>query len=263
MFQRLFHLLCSSLLLTAALPSAANGQAAAKPPSKTAPKAAPPKSPNAPQSPQSTHYPILLLGHGNDPTWSVLIGQKGPERFDRANYPPMVLESVNVSGEGTDAWVYHAKDSATSADVTIHLARTACEDTGAQAAVPESSTKIQSSNKPVSPTPSSPVKNAFRISLEHAQVGTFNGCARIAAELFPKIVNQSEADDTDDADKKKPPVTTITNFKLPTATAYLNAAGKIVVSRGAAKKSRPRHRHRHRPGSFSRRQKTSLHSQRF
>jgi hypothetical protein len=239
MSQRLLHLLCSLLLLIAALPTASHGQAPAKPPSKTTPKAVPPKSPNAPQSPQSTHYPILLLGHGNDPTWSVLIGQKGPERFDRANYPPMVLESVNVSGEGADAWVYHAKDSATSADVTIHLARTACEYTGAPAEVPDSSAKAQTPNKPASATPSIPAKNAFRISLEHAQVGTFNGCARIAAELFPKIVNQSEADDTDDTDKKKPPVTTITNFKSPAATAYLNAAGKIVVGRGAAKKVVP------------------------
>jgi hypothetical protein len=151
----------------------------------------------------------------------------------------MVLESVNVSGEGADAWVYRAKDSSTGAEVTIHLARTACEDTGAPAPAPDYSAKVQVPNKPVSGTSSTPAKNAFRISLEHAQAGTFNGCARIAAELFPKIVNQTEADDTDDADKKKPPVTTITNFKAPTITAYLNAAGKIAVSRGAAKKLVP------------------------
>ena len=239
MSQRLLHLMRSLLLLIAALPPAVHGQAAAKPQSRTAPKSAPPKSPAAPQSLQSTHYPILLLGHGDEPTWSVLIGQKGPERFDRANYPPMALESVNVSGEGADAWVYRAKDSATGADVTIHLARTPCEDTGAPAAVFDNSARTQAPNKSASATSTGPVKNAFRITLEHAQVGTFNGCARIAAELFPKIVNQSEADDTDDADKKKPPVTTITNFKSPTVTAYLNAAGKIVVSRGAAKKVVP------------------------
>ena len=65
-----------------------------------------------------------------------------------------------------------------------------------------------------------------------------SGCARIAAELFPKIVNQS-AEDDDDADKKKPPVATITNFKVPTAVAFVNPAGKIIVSRGTAKKSFP------------------------
>src|SRR6202011_2870009 len=63
------------------------------------------------------------------------------------------------------------------------------------------------------------------------------GCARVAAELFPKIVNQS-ADD-DDTEKKKPPVTSITNFKAPTAVAYVTSGGKIVVSRGAAKKITP------------------------
>lgn len=237
MSQRLLYLLCSSLLLGTAFASVAQSQSSAKPQSTPSPKAAPPKSPNAPPSPQSTHYPILLLGHGNDPAWSVLIGQKGPERFDRATYPPMALESVNVSGEGADAWVYRAKDSATSADVTIHLARSPCEDTGAPAAVQESASKPPAAAKPALGTSSSPTRNAFRISLEHAQAGTFNGCARIAAELFPKIVNQSEADDTDDAEKKKPPVTNITNFKSPTSTAYLNATGKIVVSRGTAKKT--------------------------
>src|ERR1700688_3807501 len=80
-------------------------------------------------------------------------------------------------------------------------------------------------------------KNAFRIVLEHGQIGTCRGCARVAAELFPKIVNQS-ADD-DDADKKKPPVNAITNFKAPTVVAYVTSTGKIIVSRGAAKKVIP------------------------
>ena len=31
------------------------------------------------------------------------------------------LEAVSVNGEGADAWSYHAKDSATGAEVTIHL----------------------------------------------------------------------------------------------------------------------------------------------
>jgi hypothetical protein len=197
-----------------------------------------PKPAQAPASPQSTHYPILLLGHGSDPVWSVLIGQKGPERFDRANYPPIALEPASVSPEGPESWVYHAKDIATGAEVTIHLTREACIDSEA-AANPETTPKPTAAGKASTPAaPSSTIaKNAFRIVLEHAQIGAFRGCARVAAELFPKIVNQS-ADD-DDTDKKKPPVTAITNFKPPTAIAYVTATGKIIVSRGAVKKVVP------------------------
>lgn len=173
----------------------------------------------------------------------MLIGQKGPERFDRLNYPPIALEAVNVAGEGaSDAWAYHAKDSATGADVTIHLTREACIDAPGSTALDLASKPQSASGKPAAAASASasapPPKNSFRITFEHAQAGAFRGCARIAAELFPKIVNQS-ADDDDDADKKKPPVATITNFKTPTAVAYLNPAGKIVVSRGAAKKIAP------------------------
>jgi hypothetical protein len=198
-----------------------------------------PKPAQAPASPQSTHYPILLLGHGSDPVWSVLIGQKGPERLDRANYPPIPLEPTGVSAEASsNSWVYRAKDIATGADVTIHLTREVCVDSAA-ATVPENASPPTPAGKPAtSATPSSTIaKNAFGIVLEHGQIGTFRGCARVAAELFPKIVNQS-ADD-DDTDKKKPPVTAITNFKVPTAVAYVTSSGKIIISRGATKKVIP------------------------
>ena len=190
---------------------------------------------------QSTHYPILLLGHGGDPSWNVLIGQKGPERFERANYPPIALEAVSVNGEGADAWSYHAKDLATAAEVTIHLTREACTDAAALLVAPENASKPQpgaGKSAASTPNPSSTVKYTFSITLVHAQVGSFKGCARIAAELFPKIVNQT-AEEDDDAEKKKPPVTTITNFKVPTAVAFVNPAGKIMVSRGTAKKIVP------------------------
>ncbi len=228
--RRLFSV-CSSITLGAVCAIGQDGQAQSNPPKKpTAPNL---KTSAAPASPQSTHYPILLFGHGAEPGWSILIGQKGPERFDRTNYPPIALEPVNVSGEGIpDAWVYHAKDSATGSDVTIHLKRQACVDA---AGAPEPPLKAEAAKS--STSNAAPVRNSFAIEVEHAEIGKFQGCARIAAELFPKIVNQS-ADD-DDSDKKKPPVTTITNFKVPTATAYLNAAGKIVVSRGAVKKLVP------------------------
>ena len=240
MSKRSLLLVCWFLLFAAATPRLVLGQTAAKPTQKTAAQAQPSKTPAAPPSPQSTHYPILLLGHGADPlTWSVLIGQKGPERFDRLNYPPIALEAVNVAGEGAaDAWAYHAKDSATGADVTIHLTREACIDAPGSTALDLASKPQAASGKPASAASAPPPKNSFRMILEHAQAGTFRGCARIAAELFPKIVNQS-ADDDDDVDKKKPPAATITNFKTPTVVAYLNPAGKIVVSRGAAKKIVP------------------------
>src|ERR1700736_1356687 len=123
-----------------------------------------PKPAQAPTSPQSTHYPILLLGHGSDPVWSVLIGQKGPERFDRANYPPIALEPAGVSAEGSDSWVYRAKDIATGADVTIHLTREVCVDSPKDN-VPETPPKPAPAGKPAtSATPASTIaKNAFRI----------------------------------------------------------------------------------------------------
>jgi hypothetical protein len=233
MLLRSLFLGCSLILLSTVHPDLLVGQTASTPVPQS------PRAPAAsPTAPQSTHYPILLLGHGSDPSWSVLIGQKGPERFDRANYPPITLEPAAVSGEGTgEAWAYHAKDSASGADVTVHLTREICVDASGSA-VPETPPKPPPANKPTvsAADSSSPAKYTFRIILEHAQVGTFRGCARIAVELFPKITNQNE---DDDPDKKKPPVTTITNFKAPTATAFVNPAGKIVLSRGAIKKIAP------------------------
>jgi hypothetical protein len=236
MFPRLLCLTCSLFFFANFHASQSFAQQSGGSPQ---PPAQGPTPAKAPASPQSTHYPILLLGHGSDPVWSVLIGQKGPERFDRANYPPIALEPANVSAEGSsESWVYRAKDIATGADVTIHLTREVCIDSAA-ASVPETAPKPTPAGKPAtSATPSSTIaKNAFRVVLEHAQIGSFRGCARVAAELFPKIANQS-ADD-DDPDKKKPPVTAITNFKAPTAVAYVTSTGKIIVNRGAAKKVVP------------------------
>ena len=177
----------------------------------------PPKKPTAgPPAPLSTHYPILLLALGSDPpwSWSLRIGQKGPERLDRQGYPPITLEPAEVTHEGAaDSWTYHAKDTGTAAALSVHLTREACTDS-------------------VSGT-----KYTFRAVVDHAQLGTLNGCARIAAELFPKIVNPaSQTSDDDDTDKKKPPAEIIPNFKPPVALAYLNPAGKIVVSFSGIKK---------------------------
>jgi uncharacterized membrane protein len=166
-----------------------------------------------PAAPQSTHFPILLLASGTDPiTWSVRIGPKGPERMDRPGYPPMPLEPVDVSREGTtDAWSYRAKDTATGAEISVRLTREVCSDAAG-------------------------AKYTFRAFTQHAQLGALNGCARIAAELFPKITNQTADDDADT--EKKPPTLPgdVIKFKSPVAVAYLNAAGKVVVSVGATKK---------------------------
>jgi uncharacterized membrane protein len=203
-------LLISSSFLLGALAPAANSQAQAPAAKPAAGKPSP--SSAAPASPQSTHFPILLLAFGNNPGWSLRIGQKGPERLDRSGYPSIPLTPAEVTHEAAvDSWNYHAVDAATSAGVAVHLTREPCVD------------------------PSSTTKYAFRASVDHAQLGTLQGCARIAAELFPKITNQT-ADDDDDAAKKKPPVDTVTNFKSPIDTAYVTAGGKVVLSHGAVKK---------------------------
>jgi uncharacterized membrane protein len=170
-----------------------------------------------PPSPQSKHYPILLLAFGNAPNWSLRIGQKGPERFDREGYPPIPLESVEVTHEGAvDTWTYHAKDSATGAPVAIRVSRGSCTDAASDG---------------ISLTKPAGGKFPFSASVEHAQTGAVKGCARIAAELFPRINNQPL--DEDDDTKDKPPIPTVTNFKPPVAIAYVNAAGKLVFKKGA------------------------------
>ena len=184
---------------------------AAPPPAPSAPAKKPPVGPAAPQS---THYPILLLVQGSDQSWSLRIGLRGPERLDRNGYPPIPLEPADVVREGaTDSWTYHAKDSQTGAAVSVHLTREVCTD------------------------PASTAKFAFTASFEHAQIGSAQGCARVATELFPKINNQPTEDDDDAKDKPAPP--TITKFKPPVAVAYLNAAGKLIVKRGTVARAVP------------------------
>ncbi len=209
--ERYRRALLVASLLCAVLPALTLGQ-----------NPAPPKKlPAGPPVPQSTHYPIFILAFGNDPNWSLRIGLKGPERMDRPGYPPIALEPVEVTHEAAaDSWTYHAKDSATGAAVAVHLTRESCTD---------------AANDTLTPAPPPSGKYSFRASLDHAQIGSLKGCARIAAELFPKINNQPDQEEEDDA-KKKPPAPTITNFKAPVAVAYMNSAGSVVLTRGVAKK---------------------------
>jgi uncharacterized membrane protein len=194
-------------------PAKSSGQTQSKKPATTPANAQAPAA--APNAPQSTHYPILLLAfgpaEGTQPAWSIRIGIKGPERLDRPNYPPITLEPIDVTREGTnDEWTYRAKDSATSADVVVHLARDPC-----------------------SPADSNGAKYTFRVVAQHAQIGTLNGCARIAAELFPRINNQPDPDDDD-----KPPLVLpadVIKFQSPTAIAYV-AGTRVFVGLGKIRK---------------------------
>ena len=180
-----------------------------------------PKKPAVgPPALQPTHYPILLLVQGSDQNWSLRIGLKGPERLDRKGYPPIPLDPGDVVRDGTnDTWTYHAKDSQTGALVSVHISRTACSDPAIASAFPAA-------------------KFGFTASVDHAQVGPHDGCARVATDLFPKINNQPTDDDDDDPKDKTPPPT-ITKFKAPTAVAYVSSSGKMLVKRGTLTKSVP------------------------
>src|SRR5262245_26325768 len=121
--------IASLLALTAALTLPAYSQAPAKPAASPNPQSSQQKTPPSPPAPQSKHYPILLIASGTEPFWSVRIGMKGAERLERTGYPPIPLEPGPIEQDGTaEAWLYHAKDSATQADVTVRVSREACSD---------------------------------------------------------------------------------------------------------------------------------------
>src|SRR5215468_7666728 len=163
------------------------------------------KTPVGPPVAQSRHYPILLIAQGSDPGWSLRLGMKGPERLERAGYPPIPLEPAEVVQETTgSAWTYHAKDSQTQAQVAVHLSREACTDG------------------------TSDVKFTFSITVNHSQIGSLKGCAKVAPDQFPEF-KQKNLDD-DDPEKKKPAPPTITNFKPPVAVAYPDPTGKIMLA---------------------------------
>ena len=169
------------------------------------------KTPVGPPVSQSRHYPILLIAQGSDPgVWSLRLGMKGPERLERAGYPPIPLEPAEVEQETTgSAWIYHAKDSQTLAPVAVHLVREACTDG------------------------TSDTKYTFRVTVDHAQIGTLKGCAKVAPDQFPEF-KQKNLDD-DDPDKKKPAPPTIA-FKPPIAVAYLDPTGKVMLARNEVPK---------------------------
>jgi uncharacterized membrane protein len=222
-----FLFLCSSLL-AAGLASAQS--TAAAPAQKPAPNSqansAPPVAGAPIPSPVSRHYPILIIAHGSAPTWSLRLGMKGPERLDRAGYPPIVLDPDEiVPDEPGISWVYHAKDDVTGADVAVELSRESCSDTTGD------------------------TKYTFKVELQHTQIGILNGCGQSAPEKFPEFRKKNQLDPDDNADDKdkdkskdkdkdkKSVLDPITNFQPPTSVAYLDAAGKVIFSHSAVRRT--------------------------
>jgi len=203
----------ASLLLSLTIGPPLIAGALQKPAGKPAPK----PSDTVP-SPVSKHYPILILARGPDPAWSLRLGMKGPERLDRPNYPPIVLEPGEVVPEGSGtAWAYQATDPSTGANVTVKLVREPCNDTF------------------------SGTTYTFRVEVRHAQIGSLEGCGRSAPDEFPEFrkknqLEPSEGSDTAERDKKTV-LAPITHFEPPVAVAYLEPTGRVVVSRGESKKA--------------------------
>ncbi len=220
--------LCSSLLVTSLTFAQTAPQ---KPtPKSTAKPGAPAAAPDAQiPSPVSRHYPILIIAHGNEPFWSLRLGMKGPERLDRAGYPPIILDPGEITPDDSgNAWTYRAKDDATNADVAVRVSREACSDNMAD------------------------MKYTFKIVVEHAQIGSLNGCGQSAPEKFPEFRKKNQLDMPDDAedkdkakesdkdkekDKKTAVLDPITNFHSPVSFAYLDGAGRVIFTRRAAKRT--------------------------
>ena len=211
--SKLRQLLMLAMIIGPLFPATASGQS-----KSAAPLPAQKNSPVGPPAPQSKHHPTLLLAFGNSPNWSVRIGLKGPERFDRAGYPPIPLEPAEVINEAAvDSWTYHAKDTQTGAAVAVHLTREACTD---------------ALNDTLTITPALGGRYSFRAAIDHAQIGSLKGCARIATDLFPKINNQPDRQDEDTKKKPPVPVSSVTKFQSPVAVAYFDSARQLIFKNG-------------------------------
>jgi hypothetical protein len=148
---------------------------------------------------------------------------KGPERLDRLDYPPIVLEPAEIStDEPSRIWTYHAKDSATGASIAVKLTRESCSDGMTDS------------------------KYTFSVQLDHAQIGTLKGCGLSAPDKFPEFrkknqpldpEEQTAADKDKDKDKKNSVLDPITKFSPPVAIAYLDTAGRVIFARGQVRKT--------------------------
>jgi uncharacterized membrane protein len=220
-----FRLVCAGAYLFFVFP--ALGQT----PSQQAPASKTPAKPNAQAqaqeaipSPVSRHYPILIVAHGVEPFWSLRLGMKGPQRLDRVGYPPIILDPGEITSDDSGkSWTYNAKDDVTNATLAVRLFRESCSDTMSDA------------------------KYTFRVEVDHAQIGQLKGCGQSAPDKFPEFLKKNQPDAPDDVTDKSPKdkekeakralLDPITNFHSPVATAYLDAAGKLILSRGEVKKT--------------------------
>jgi len=176
-------------------------------------------------SPVSRHFPILIIAHGTEPFWSLRLGMKGPQRLDRASYPPVVLEPGEfTSGESDGSWTYNAKDTDTGASVAVKLTRETCSDG------------------------MSDTKYTFRVEVDHAQIGQLKGCGQSEPDKFPEFRKKNMLDnpDTDikpkddkekEQDYRKSILDPVTGFHSPVATAYLDSVGRVIVARGEVRKT--------------------------
>ena len=216
-----------SLLVLAPAYAAAQAPAPTQKPAAKAPVNPTAQPQAAPEiaSPVSRHYPILIVAHGSDPGWSMRIGMKGPERLDRVGYPPIVLDPGEIaSDESRVSWTYNAKDDTTDATVVVKLIRDTCTDGTTDA-----------------------TKYTFRVEVNHAQIGELKGCGQSDPEKFPEFRKKNQLDMPDDTvtndkdkdkDKdKKTVLDPITNFHSPVATAYIDSSGRVIVARGAIRKT--------------------------
>ena len=210
----LFFLAFVSLISPAGRAQAPPQKPAQKPPALPAQEAVP--------APTSKHYPILIVAHGTEPSWSLRLGMKGPERLDRVSYPPVALEPGEITREESgSSWTYKAKDVATGANVAVKLTREPCTDN------------------------MSDTKYTFSVTVDHAQIGSLKGCGLSAPDKFPEFRKKNQLDQDDDTNEKdkdkdkdkKTVLDPITNFHSPTAVAYLDATGRAIVSRGEVRKT--------------------------
>jgi uncharacterized membrane protein len=178
-------------------------------------------------SPVSHHYPILIVAHGNQPNWSLRLGMKGPERLDRTDYPPIILDPAEITPDDTGtSWTYNAKDDSTGATVSVKLTREACSDAMSDA------------------------KYTFSVLVTHTQIGQLKGCGLSDPEKFPEFRKKNQLDAPDDITDKTPDaekqkekqkklavLDPITNFHSPVAVAYLDSTSRVIVMRGQVRKT--------------------------
>jgi len=133
---------------------------------KNSPKA--PDTVPVPAAPVSKHYPILVIAHGNEPVWSLRLGMKGPERLDRANYPPSCWTRAKLRP------MIPGKPGRTMRKTRP---RRGCERETLSGSVFGRGGGDQVH---------------LRVVVDHAQIGTLNGCGQSMPEQFPEFRKKNQ-----------------------------------------------------------------------